>query len=99
MAGARFGEASLRRNARRDSRSRVHKTNPRSTPAGDQNKSKLHNLVAFPLLVPAQQRNACDADAVPATCHSLTVAYRTSVELTSHCGLHLKEIVDSVRCP
>jgi hypothetical protein len=57
MIGARFGQASLRGNARRDSRSRVRRTNPRSTPNGNLNKSKLRSrrtwsLAALPHGVP-----------------------------------------------
>jgi hypothetical protein len=49
MIGARFGQASLRRNARRDSRSRVRRTNPRSTSNGNLNKSKLRSPRTRPL--------------------------------------------------
>lgn len=43
MVGARFGQASIRRNASSDSRSRVHNMRPRSTPAGNQNKSTFRS--------------------------------------------------------
>jgi hypothetical protein len=42
MIGARFGQASLRRNARRDSRQQSSQ-NVRSTPNGNLNKSKLRS--------------------------------------------------------